>query len=551
MKADQAEIGTPNGIGGGLLARNTLLNLVSQLVPGIVALVATPVIIRGLGTEPFGIFSLALVVLGYFSLFDLGLGAATTKFVAEYLGKGDIRRLSGLVWTSLGLQLFLGALGCILLAAAVPLLVGKILNVSPALAGEAKSTFLLLAASLPVVLGTSALRGVLEAGQRFDLVNAVKTPATAATYLIPCIGVFVGLRLPGIVGLLVVARLAAALTYLMLCLRAFPSLRQGPCFQLSQLGPLVAYGSWVTVSNVVGPVFHYLDRVFIAVLLSMTALAYYTGPYQLLGAFWVLPASLVATLFPAFSSLDASGDRLMIQKLYARSLQLLLLTVGPVVLLAIFFARTILRMWLGADFAEQSTLVLQILLFGALINSLALVPYTLLRSLGHPDLTAKFHLLELPVFVGMAWFLVKGLGIQGAALGWTIWVGLNAALLFGACSVLKLVPRRALLQNGLGRSGVVVVAFGIALCMASLIAADGFSHALLAAMLLPVFGLVVWTYGLDSAGQSYLRSGISRLATIRLNSEKRRRRWSESSSPPSAAKENDEVAQTFDLSARN
>lgn len=48
-----------------LLARNTLLNVLGQLLPGMVALVAIPFIIRGLGKDAFGIFSLALMVLGY------------------------------------------------------------------------------------------------------------------------------------------------------------------------------------------------------------------------------------------------------------------------------------------------------------------------------------------------------------------------------------------------------------------------------------------------------------------------------------------------------
>jgi len=497
-----------------VLARNTLLNVLGQLLPGMVALVAIPFIIRGLGKDAFGIFSLALMGLGYLGFLDMGLGAATTKFVAQYLGKGDARQLSSLVWTSLGLQLLLGALGSFLLAVTVPILVSKVLNIPPALVGEAKSGLLLLAVSLPIILATSALRGVLEAGQHFGFVNIVKIPATGATYLLPAIGISFGLRLPGIVLLLVATRLCAALGYLILCVRAFPSLRQRPSFDFKLLCTLMSYGSWVTVSNVVGPVFHYLDRVFIGILRSMTALAYYTGPYQLLSAFSVLPASLVATLFPAFSSLDESSDRLAIQKLYARSLQVLLLTVGPAVLFAVFYAEAILRLWLGADFAKESTTVLQILLIGALINSLAMVPYTLLRGLGRPDLTAKFHLLELPIFITMAWLLIKDMGIMGAALSWTLWVALNAALLFGACSVMNLGSWRTLAQNGLWRSGVVVSGLALSLSLASLVPGGLLIRAVLGVFVASLFAVAAWGYGLDVGGRDFLRSRISRFGAV-------------------------------------
>ncbi len=96
-------------IGGSLLLRNTCLNFLGQVLPGLAGLTATPFLIRGLGLEAFGIFSLALVVLGYLGLFDLGLGAATTKYVAESMATGDRQRLTSLVWTSMAVQLSLGA----------------------------------------------------------------------------------------------------------------------------------------------------------------------------------------------------------------------------------------------------------------------------------------------------------------------------------------------------------------------------------------------------------------------------------------------------------
>ncbi len=81
-------------IQGRLLARNTLLNFIGLVLVALVALVSIPFIIRGLGAEAFGIFSLALVVLRSFSFFDLGLGRATTKFAAECLGRDQEDALS-------------------------------------------------------------------------------------------------------------------------------------------------------------------------------------------------------------------------------------------------------------------------------------------------------------------------------------------------------------------------------------------------------------------------------------------------------------------------
>src|SRR5207302_8418181 len=93
---------------GRLLARNAVWNLISQAAPMAAAVFTIPVLIGGLGTARFGVLTLAWMVLGYFSLFDLGLGRALTKMVAETLGLGRDRELPSLVGTALGLMMILG-----------------------------------------------------------------------------------------------------------------------------------------------------------------------------------------------------------------------------------------------------------------------------------------------------------------------------------------------------------------------------------------------------------------------------------------------------------
>ena len=75
--------------GGRLLARNTVLNLIGQAGPLAIAIFTMPILIRGLGIDRFGVLTLVWLVIGYFSLFDLGIGRALTKFVAEKLGAGQ------------------------------------------------------------------------------------------------------------------------------------------------------------------------------------------------------------------------------------------------------------------------------------------------------------------------------------------------------------------------------------------------------------------------------------------------------------------------------
>src|SRR5579862_7633419 len=105
-----------------MLARNTMFNLVGQIAPLLIAVFTVPYVIHHLGPDRYGLYSLALIVVGYFALFNLGIGPATTKYVAEILGKGEIDKLPEQVWTAVASQTCLGLAGGILLAAASPFL---------------------------------------------------------------------------------------------------------------------------------------------------------------------------------------------------------------------------------------------------------------------------------------------------------------------------------------------------------------------------------------------------------------------------------------------
>src|SRR5258708_38264433 len=93
------------------LTRNVLWNFAGQIAPLFAAVIAIPVLIRGMGTDRFGLLTLAWMVIGYFSLFDLGLGRALIKLVSEKLGEGRLAEIPKLVWTALALMALLGIVG--------------------------------------------------------------------------------------------------------------------------------------------------------------------------------------------------------------------------------------------------------------------------------------------------------------------------------------------------------------------------------------------------------------------------------------------------------
>jgi O-antigen/teichoic acid export membrane protein len=474
-----------------------MLNLLAQVLPAVVAVVAIPFLVRGMGAERFGILSIAWVVLGSSAIFDLGLGRATTKFVAGSLARGEHGCIPDVIWASLAAQVGFGAIAGLLAADAVPFLVTRLLKVSPALMPEAKLSFLILAAAVPIMLAATTLRGALESTQRFDMVNAVRVPVNILIFVLPALALTFRLGLAAMVSSLGLIWLGAVVGYLRFCQQLFPQLWHRVGVRWVVLRPLLAYGGWIQVSNILGPLMTYLDRLLIGSLVSVAAVGYYTPPFDAITRLSILPGTLTATLFPAFSAADGVGSRQRLEELCMRSMKSILLLLGPVVLIVILFAHQILQFWLGTEFAAKSTLTLQILCVGVLLNSIVVLPFSLLQALGRPDLTARFHLIEFPFYVVLLWILITRMGITGAALAWTLRVAFDAALLFAAVVWLKFISISRLAGDSIGRTTTALVALGVLSMLPRLVGASMLWQVLVLGVLLPTFAFTAWLYVLD------------------------------------------------------
>ncbi len=491
----------------GFLARNTFFNLLGYAIPIIIGLATLPFIIRGLGTERFGILSLVWIVLGYFGFLDLGLGRATIRFAADAIGRGAPGEIPQYLWTTTLIQLVLSLVGTLLLLLGTPFLVGRILHIAPAYAAETRTAFVLMAASLPLVMISASFRGVLEAAQRFDLVNAVKIPASSANYLVPLLSLFFWKSLVGIVVLLLVFRTLTLGVWVGLAFRLVPDLKRGIVFRRDKIRPLLSFGGWATLSSLIGSLLENLDRFAIGAFLSMTAVAYYSAPYEAVGRMGILPASLVTALFPAFSLLKGGLEENAIRDLFARAVKYILAAVGMIVVPIIILARPLLTVWLGAEFSRKSGLVLQLLAASFLFLSFTYVAFNLLQAVGRTDLPAKIYGFLLVIYAPLLWAGIKLRGIEGAAAAWLIHLALQAVFLYFAVKKLGYTDLRSMARDGTGRilvalAGFAVLGLGLNRLMLAPAAAVLSTAAYLA---------VVWGWVLNPEEKAWLRRAAGRL----------------------------------------
>jgi O-antigen/teichoic acid export membrane protein len=489
--------------GGRLLARNTLLSIAGEAGPLALGLIAIPILVRELGVDRYGILTLSYLVVGYLSLFDLGLGRAATQQISDAIGIGETSRIPTIFWTSMVLMFLLGMCAAATIIGASHWLVFDVLKIPASMRAESVGVFLVLGGALPFILSGACLTGTLASFQRFDLTTAIGASTGVYSLTAPLAVLTFTHNLEWIVAILVIGRLAAWAASMTLCMRLVPDLAKSFCPSREFLRPLLSFGGWITVTSLTSPLMVYFDRFLIGSMLSIAAVSYYSVPYQIVNKLPMLPCAMSGVLYPAFSA-TARADPGRASILFERASRYALLALFPAVLILFFFSLEILTIFFGATFASHGSPVTRWLLIGVLMNGLAQIPYGLLIAANRPDLTAKFHVAEVPIYFLALFLLLPRFGVAGAAGAWTLRVTIDAVALFAASTIM--LPRtKAVVVRISCLTATALIVLGCGAMVA------GFEHRIVCgATILLVYAIVGCYWVLDPTERAVLMQKLTR-----------------------------------------
>lgn len=439
------------------IQRNTAYNVAGALAPIVLTIVTVPLYLEAIGEARYGLLALLWLLLGYFGLFDLGLSTATAAAIAKGRGTGEVD-ISRIFLTSLVTNACLGLAVAAAILFLAPLLIELWSKAPPDFNSELLGTIPWLAGSIPLVTVGGVFLGVLTAHERFLAVNVVGIVGTTSFQLVPLIAAYwLGPELEIVLPAAVLARALPVLLYGIAALRQLPIRHARPDFAI--LRGLLAFGGWVMISNLIGPILVSANQFVVAGLLGATAVAHYNIAYSLVSRLTILPTALMQSLFPRLSQIGGEEARALAEQACRLIMTVMSILCAPAILLA----RPFLLLWLGPEIGAHVAPTAEILLVSMWFAGTALIPFVLLQSQGRPAIIAKFHMLEAVPYFGILYLCILHFGVSGAALAWGVRIVVDAALIAYASR----------LRLGKSRLAVAAIAIGGAWLVAQL---DGFSN---------------------------------------------------------------------------
>lgn len=402
-----------------ILIRNTLWNFTSQGWLLILAFVTTPYVVHKLGTSAYGVFSIVSVVIGYFGFLDLGLGQAVIKYVSEYYAKKDYDTIRKIIGTALAVYFLMGFIGAALIVCLTSVLVTRVLKIPSGLIDISSFVFYLSALGFLINMPLNVFGAIPRALQRFDITNKISICIGTLQLLLTVLLLYFGYFLKQIVMMNLLISLLSIPIYIMISKRLLPQIQIRPAFSKNMFCKLLKFGGFVAVSRATVQISSQINKFIIGIFLPISYLTYYVIPYGLTSKVGLIAGSISTAIFPAFSELDGKKEQDLLKELYLSATKYVVIATMPIIVFFIVFAQKFLRFWIGPEFAQRSTLPLQIITCGYLLSCWAYTSVSGAQGLNRPDIPAKFQVAEACLNAGLCFLFIPRWGIVGAALAWS------------------------------------------------------------------------------------------------------------------------------------
>jgi O-antigen/teichoic acid export membrane protein len=402
------------------LARNTLFNLIGWAWPVVLSFLAVPYIVSGLGNDAYGVFGIAGIAAGYLAMLNTPVATGNIRFIADAYGRRDWDELRNSVITGTAVTGVLAGCAALVMFLAAKVLAEHIFKIPDALVDNAAICFRIAAVSLLMNGVASSLNGVLAAIRRYDVLNLVSLIVGSLN----TVGIVLALYLGwGLVGAVIAQMLSSTIAVVCFGALVWAYLHRLPAssqlFTLDRLAirRLLSFSSFLFGGHVASQVGLQIDRALVGILLGASAVTFYTVPARITDRIPGLIGRLTLALYPLSAEGVASGQLDTVRRLYRDMVRVTLWVSGWLATMVIISAREILSLWVSAEIADNSWLVLVLLTAGVIWRGPGGVAFHVGSGLGRGDFYLGMSLITLPALAIPTILFTYSFGVAGAALG--------------------------------------------------------------------------------------------------------------------------------------
>ena len=374
----------------------------------------TPILVHGLGPERYGVWALVGSIGLFANLFDLGLGSATIRFVAQHEGRGE-RSLTVLtISASFWLLVALGS---------VVILVGGVVatifpSAFPTQGQDTAAQLLVILVALDVAFGIvgATFQGYLGGMQQYSLLNAIIIGTVLAQAVAFAVVLLLGGKLVALGIALLTVGVLEEISRFVATRRHFPELSLSPrLVDRVHIKRLLGMSFWISSTHLSATIRYRIDTIIVGAMVGIRAAGVYAVGQLLFIMADRFTEPLLTGFLPHAADLAGRGETARLGDTVVAGTRIGLAAGGPICVTAILLARPAIHAWVGPGF-DGARLVVVYLLSALLLRTVTRAGMRVLEG------SAKYRIVTVLVWseallnLTLSVILARWIGLAGVAL---------------------------------------------------------------------------------------------------------------------------------------
>lgn len=393
--------------------KNVLYGFSTWILPLGLSFIATPIIVKSLGNEDYGIYALILGFIGY--SFNFNLGRAITKYIAEYRAKGELTKINDVISSTLILNLIVGMTGVLTICLLADWLVKDIFQIEVNSQSKTITAFYIASAIVFITTLNQVFNSILQGLQRFDTFSKIYN---ISSFAILIGNILLALNGFGLIALLLWNFIVISLIFIILVIttkRVLPRLRLSSTINKEILKLILKFSIGIIGYQILSNFLLLFERGWVIRQLGEESLTFYVVPLVLAIYIHSFIASLLLVIFPLASELDQ--DRVKLKKLYLKATKIVCFLVIFLGTTLVVESRLFLSLWMGSEFAEKSWLLLILHTITFSIVAIQIVSWQTTEGLGYSNYNFFIFIFCLVIGLFGMIYLTPVYGSVGVAIG--------------------------------------------------------------------------------------------------------------------------------------
>ena len=391
-------------------AKGTAVAFAGLLVYIFLEFITRVIIARNATQSDYGIFSIGLALLNFFVIIScLGLHMGAPRYIAYFRGKGDNKKIKGVIYSSLQLSV-IASLFCFALFFLSSDFFTEIFHL------QQSSVLKIFAIAVPFAVATEILASLFRGFGRVEekvyfrdvLMNVLKVLFIVSVIIL-------GYAFIEMVYAYILSIMIASIAFMVYAIKKLPAVRGADTYPVRK--ELLLFSLPLLASNALSIVLIQMDTLMLGYFKTADIVGLYNAAHPIALLIQVFLLSLVFIYVPITSQLYSRNLMNEIRKNYKILTKWIASLTFPFFLIIFLFPEAVLNVVFGSAYAQASVaLALRILALGMFIHVFLGPNAVTLIVIGKTKLNLIDNLIGAITNVSLNLVLIPTFGIIGAAI---------------------------------------------------------------------------------------------------------------------------------------